>query len=75
MELGLWSTIAIMLGFSALVIIMDEIIHARRRKAKGKDGLLQGRHSISSVSAGGPSGRRGLRRLRPRTRRRSALAR
>ena len=38
MELGLWSTIAIMIGFSAFVIIMDEIIHARRRKAKGKDG-------------------------------------
>ena len=42
MELGLWSTIAIMIGFSILVIVMDEIIHARRRKAKakakGKDG-------------------------------------
>jgi hypothetical protein len=38
MELGLWSTIAIMIGFSAFVIIADEIIHARRRKAKGKDG-------------------------------------
>ena len=38
MELGLWGTIAIMIGFSAFVIIADEIIHARRRKAKGKDG-------------------------------------
>jgi len=38
MELGLWSTIGIMIGFSAFVIIADEIIHARRRKAKGKDG-------------------------------------
>ena len=38
MELGLWSTIGIMIGFSVLVIVMDEIIHARRRKAKGKDG-------------------------------------
>jgi uncharacterized membrane protein len=38
MELGLYSTIAIMIGFSAFVIIMDEIIHARRKKAKGKDG-------------------------------------
>ena len=36
MELGLWSTIAIMIGFSLLVIVMDEIIHARRRKAKAK---------------------------------------
>jgi hypothetical protein len=38
MELGLWSTIAIMIGFSVFVIVMDEIIHAQRRKAKGKDG-------------------------------------
>ncbi len=38
MELGLWGTIAIMIGFSAFVIIMDEIIHARRRRAKEKDG-------------------------------------
>ena len=37
MELGLWSTISITLGFSILVVIMDEIIHARR-KAKKKDG-------------------------------------
>jgi hypothetical protein len=38
MELGLWSTIAIMIGFSIFVVVMDEIIHARRRKAKGKNG-------------------------------------
>jgi hypothetical protein len=38
MELGIWSTIAITLGFSILVIVADEIIHARRRKAKGRDG-------------------------------------
>jgi hypothetical protein len=38
MELGLWSSVAITLGFSILVIVMDEIIHARRRKAKLKDG-------------------------------------
>jgi hypothetical protein len=38
MELGLWSTIAIMIGFSVFVIVMDEIIHARRRRAKQKDG-------------------------------------
>jgi hypothetical protein len=36
MQLGLWSSIAIMLGFSILVIVMDEIIHARRRKARQK---------------------------------------
>ncbi len=38
MELGLWETITIMIGFSIFVVVMDEIIHARRRKAKGKDG-------------------------------------
>lgn len=38
MELGLWGTIAIMIGFSAFVIIMDEMIHARRRKQREKDG-------------------------------------
>jgi hypothetical protein len=38
MELGLWSSVAIMVGFSILVIVADEIIHARRRKAKGRDG-------------------------------------
>ncbi len=38
MQLGLWETVALMTGFSVLVIVMDEIIHARRRKAKQKDG-------------------------------------
>jgi hypothetical protein len=43
MELGLWSTICITLGFSLLVVVMDEIIHARR-KAKKKDGQGGGTH-------------------------------
>ena len=38
MELGLWSSITIVLLFSVAVVIMDEIIHARRRKTKGNDG-------------------------------------
>jgi hypothetical protein len=38
MQLGLWETVGLMIAFSVLVIIMDEIIHARRRKAKQKDG-------------------------------------
>jgi hypothetical protein len=38
MQLGLWETVGLMIGFSVLVIVMDEIIHARRRKAKQKDG-------------------------------------
>ncbi len=37
MHLGLWETVGLMIAFSVLVIVMDEIIHARRRKAK-KDG-------------------------------------
>jgi len=37
MELGLWSSIAITLSFSVFVILMDEVIHARR-KARKKDG-------------------------------------
>lgn len=42
MELGLWSTIGLMLGFSIIVIVMDEIIHARRRRARSKDGESSG---------------------------------
>ncbi len=38
MHLGLWETVALMTLFSILVIVVDEIIHARRRKAKEKDG-------------------------------------
>jgi hypothetical protein len=38
MELGLWGTIAIMIGFSAFVIIADEMIHARRKKKKSGTG-------------------------------------
>jgi hypothetical protein len=38
MHLGLWETVGLMVAFSVLVIVMDEIIHARRRKAKQKDG-------------------------------------
>ena len=44
MELGLWSTISIMIGFSILVIVADEIIHSRKRKAKQKDGAGGGTH-------------------------------
>lgn len=38
MELGLWGSVIITLGFSVIVIIADEIIHARRRKARGEAG-------------------------------------
>ena len=38
MELGLYGTIAIMIGFSAFVIIMDEMIHARRKRKKDGTG-------------------------------------
>ena len=38
MHLGLWETVGLMTLFSILVIVMDEIIHARRRKAKQQKG-------------------------------------
>lgn len=36
--MGLWSSIAICLGFSFLLIGMDEILHARRRKRREQGG-------------------------------------
>lgn len=36
--MGLWESVVITLGFSIVVIIADEIIHARRRKARGQAG-------------------------------------
>jgi hypothetical protein len=33
-QIGFYESIAIMLGFSVLVIIADEIIHARARKRR-----------------------------------------
>ena len=36
--MGLWDSIAIVLGFSVLVIVADELLHARRRKAKERNG-------------------------------------
>lgn len=36
--MGLWDSVIITLGFSIIVIVADEIIHARRRKARGETG-------------------------------------
>jgi hypothetical protein len=33
-DLGLWGAVSICLGFSAFVIIADEIMHARIRKRR-----------------------------------------
>jgi hypothetical protein len=33
-ELGLWSSVAICLGFSIFVIVADEMMHARIRKRR-----------------------------------------
>ena len=38
MGLGLWSSIGICLGFSFLLIAMDEVIHARRRRRRKEQG-------------------------------------
>ena len=37
-NIGLWESITICLGFSVIVIAMDEIIHARRRKQRQGQG-------------------------------------
>lgn len=36
--MGLWDSVIITVGFSIIVIVADEIIHARRRKARGETG-------------------------------------
>ena len=36
--MGLWESVFITLGFSIVVIVLDEIIHARRRKLRGDSG-------------------------------------
>jgi hypothetical protein len=36
--MGLWESIGICLGFSFLLIAMDEIIHARRRRRRQQGG-------------------------------------
>jgi hypothetical protein len=38
MGLGLWSAIGICLGFSFLLIGVDEVIHARRKRRKQQGG-------------------------------------
>ena len=37
-SMTLWESVGICLGFSFALIIMDEIIHARRRKRKQQGG-------------------------------------
>ncbi|HZP40903.1 MAG TPA: hypothetical protein VFD84_05260 [Candidatus Binatia bacterium] len=37
-QMGLWESIIIVILFSIGVIAMDEVIHARRRKAKEREG-------------------------------------
>ena len=36
--MGLWESIAIVVVFSIGVIVVDEIIHARRRKRREREG-------------------------------------
>ena len=37
-NLGLWEAIIICLGFSVVVIVLDEIMHARRRRTRQGQG-------------------------------------
>jgi hypothetical protein len=37
-QMGLWESVVIVLVFSIGVIVVDEIIHARRRRAREREG-------------------------------------
>jgi hypothetical protein len=37
-QMGLWDSIAITVGFSLLVVAVDEVIHWRRRKQREREG-------------------------------------
>ena len=39
--MGLWESVIIVTVFSILVIVADEIIHARRRKQREREGVAR----------------------------------
>ncbi len=43
-ELGLWGSVIIVVVFSIVVIVADEILHARMRKRRERDGTDQEPH-------------------------------
>jgi hypothetical protein len=42
--MGLWESVAIVTVFSIVVIVADEIIHARRRKRREREGASRVGH-------------------------------
>jgi hypothetical protein len=42
--MGLWESIIIVVTFSIAVIAMDELIHARRRKRREREGAARTGH-------------------------------
>ncbi len=42
--MGLWESVIIVTVFSIAVIVMDEIIHARRRKKREREGAARVGH-------------------------------
>ena len=56
----LWESIIIVTLFSIAVIVMDEIIHARRRKRREREGAAR----VGHCPPAGPSSARPLRGLR-----------
>jgi len=42
--MGLWSSIITVTLFSIAVIVIDEIIHARRRKRREREGITRVAH-------------------------------
>ncbi len=42
--MGLWSSIITVTAFSIAVIVIDEIIHARRRKRREREGAARAGH-------------------------------
>jgi len=41
-NIGLWESITVCLGFSVIVIVVDEWMHARRRRQRQEQGQEQG---------------------------------
>ena len=42
--MGLWESVTIVVVFSIGVIVMDEVIHARRRKRREREGAARTGH-------------------------------
>jgi hypothetical protein len=43
-QMGFWESVVIVVMFSIAVIVADEIIHARRRRAREREGTSRPTH-------------------------------